>query len=348
MNRLISIPTLVRLKKGALDRLGIYTDRHQFHHIVLLTSSDLPNALLQQTLQSLAARHITVLQHLSISDSAVETAQQIFATLPPATKAIIGCGGGKALDTAKYVSFLSRLPYIAVPTSLSNDAFCSPQSSLTLGGKRKSMPSAMPYGVVLDTAVCLNAPDMLWHSGIGDLVSKLTAIHDWKLAYATQGTIVDDFAALLSDATVYQFIARPAHDIEGVRLLGTALMLNGIAMEIAGTSRPASGSEHLISHALDQLPPPYHLHGLQVGVATYIVSQLQGAYHTHTIANLFEHTGFWESARAAGFSRAKWEKAIEIAPTIKPNFATILDEPSVTEHYHTILETDKWLQKILH
>lgn len=88
--------------------------------------------------------------------------------------------------------------------------------------------------------------EILWLSGVGDLVAKLTAITDWKLAFHAVGTKINDFAALLSDSTVFQFIARPLRDLEGVRLLGTALMLNGISMGVCGSSRPASGSEHLM------------------------------------------------------------------------------------------------------
>ena len=86
---------------------------------------------------------------------------------------------------------------------------------------------------------------------------------------------MDDFAALLSDGSIHSYLSHPRFDLEGIRLLATALMLNGIAMEICGSSRPESGSEHLVSHALDAHSPRPRLHGLQVGVATYIVSILQ-------------------------------------------------------------------------
>jgi glycerol-1-phosphate dehydrogenase [NAD(P)+] len=74
-----------------------------------------------------------------------------------------------------------------VPTSLSNDGFCSPQSSLTVGDRRRPLPSAMPFGVILDTAVCLDAPEILWHSGVGDLVSKFTAVMGYGVAGLTLG-----------------------------------------------------------------------------------------------------------------------------------------------------------------
>ncbi|MHC1751188.1 hypothetical protein [Humidesulfovibrio sp.] len=82
-------------------------------------------------------------------------------------------------------------------------------------------------------------------------------------------------AAPLSDASVRQSLARPAFDAQGMTSLATSLMLNGIAMEICGSSRPASGSEHLVSHALDATRARPRLHGLQVGVATYSMCRLQ-------------------------------------------------------------------------
>ena len=262
-----------------------------------------------------------------------------FKKFPAGVDAVIGLGGGKALDVAKYVAFLSGLPYVAAPTSLSNDGFCSPQSSLTVENRRRSLPSAMPFGVVIDTEVCLNAPEILWLSGVGDLVAKFTAVADWKLAFHAKGTPVDDFAALLSDATVFQFIARPIRDLEGVKLLGTALMLNGIAMAICHSSRPASGSEHLISHALDSLSQRPRLHGLQVGVATYIVSRLQ-RQNTHEIDRLFEATGFWRAIEADPFIRSEWKQAARMAPSIKSGFHTVLHSRDCLPEIEDILRSD--------
>ncbi|HPY62851.1 MAG TPA: iron-containing alcohol dehydrogenase, partial [Kiritimatiellia bacterium] len=231
MNRTqIDIPSLVRVKTGAVGRVGIYARRHGFMEVALLHSADLHENLMNALCAGLQAENIAVLQRWPIREASFEQAREYFPQISARTRAIIGFGGGKALDVAKYVAFLTRLPYLAVPTSLSNDGFCSPQSSLTLEGRRKSLPSAMPFGVVIDTEVCLAAPDILWHAGVGDLVAKLTAVADWKLAFHAVGTLVDDFAALLSDASVFQFIARPTHDLEGVRLLGTDYVRGGLVM----------------------------------------------------------------------------------------------------------------------
>src|SRR5215468_267499 len=140
---------------------------------------------------------------------------------------------------------------------------------------------------------------------------------------------MNDLAALMSNASVYQFMASPTRDSEGIRLLGTGLMLNGVAMEIAGSSRPASGSEHLISHALDHITARPALHGLQVGVATYIVSRLQ-QNQSDLIGRLFQQTGFWEFIRQNPFSKREWLEAVRQAPTVKDDFYTILSERDQT------------------
>lgn len=339
----LSIPELVRIKPGALDRLGVYLARAGHRRIALLVSTGLLGALEQRLGAGLLREDISVLWREEVVDASFERASALFAALPAGCQAVVGFGGGRALDVAKYVAFLAGLPYLAVPTSLSNDGFCSPQSSLTQAGQRRSLRAAMPSGVVVDTDVCLQAPEPLWWSGVGDLVAKVTAIADWKLAFHARGTPVNDFAALLSDATVFQFMARPVKDLEGMRLLATALMLNGVAMEVSGSSRPASGSEHLLSHALDSVSARPRLHGLQVGVATYIVSHLQ-RQGTERVASVLEATGFWRGIREEPFSRREWLDAVRLAPSLKTDFYTVLSSRDCGPEVQELMENDSALK----
>ena len=324
--------------------MGIYAQRHEFNRVLLFFSQDLDDRLMGRLTSSLRSRNIQILQQAPIESIGFERVTELFSKSPANADAIIGFGGGKALDVAKYIAFLCGRPYLSVPTSLSNDGFCSSQSSLTVGDRRRPMPSAMPFGVILDTAVCLDAPEILWLSGVGDLVSKFTAVTDWKMAFHAARTPVDDFAALLSDASVYQFLAWPERDLEGMRLLGTALLLNGISMSICGSSRPASGSEHLISHALDSISKRPRLHGLQVGVATYLISLLQGQ-HSERIAALFDVTGFWRAIAADPFDRAEWLEAARVAPSIKSDFYTVLSSRNCLPEIEAALHSDPNLQQ---
>lgn len=335
----ITVPGLVRIKPGALGRLGLYLRRRGLERVVILASHDLPPAVLGVVQTGLDREGIDVAAWLPIQSNAFEDISGIFADMPRGVSAVAGIGGGKALDMAKYLAFLARLPYCAVPTSLSNDGFCSPQASLTMQGRRRSLAAALPQALVVDVEVCLRAPRLLWLSGVGDLVSKLSAVHDWKLAFHHRAEPVEDLAALLSDATVHQFLAAPTFDVRGMTLLATALMLNGIAMEICGSSRPASGGEHLVSHALDALSARPRPHGLQVGMATYLTCRLQGQ-QAETVAALFRATGFWDAVREDPFSRVEWLEAVRLAPTIKSGYFTVLSTRDCLPEVSAMLDND--------
>lgn len=157
-----------------------------------------------------------------------------------------------------------------MPTSLSNDGFCPAQSSLTLQAKRKSLPAELPYPVVVDVDVCLGA--------------------------------------LMSDATIHQFAAKPERNRKGIRLLANALTLNGVAIEIAGSSRPANGRRRLISHTLDLTGARPRLDGLRTGAAAYLAGWLQGGPHHERIGGLLAKTGFWDRVRAQPFSKSEWKQ----------------------------------------
>ena len=339
-NAQINVPWLVRIKPDALQRLGLYLARPCLTPVALFHSEGLLQSILDVALQSLRVHGITSALLLEVREASIEEALRLLGAVPPSCRALIGVGGGKALDVAKFTASLAGLPYFAVPTSLSSDGFCSPQASLTLEGKRRSLPTGLPYAVVVDLAVCQRAPLMLWHSGVGDLSSKFTAVWDWKLAFHRRGVPVNDLAALMSDASVFQFMANPVLDGQGIRLLATALMLNGVAMEIAGSSRPASGSEHLISHALDMTGARQRLHGLQTGTAAYLVSSLQSGSHHERIGELFARTGFWESVRKQPFSKEEWRIAVEQAPSVKEDFYTILSEREVWPEFARMIAHD--------
>jgi glycerol-1-phosphate dehydrogenase [NAD(P)+] len=338
-----SIPTLVRVKEGALHRTGLYLKRDNRANVVVLLSKGLVAPLPREIDASLRSQGITPFSTIEIEENSLERATNLFAKLPSTVDAVIGVGGGRAIDVAKYVAFLGRWPFYAIPTSLSNDGFCSPQSSLTVDGKRRSLPAALPYGVIIDTSVCLAAPRILTQSGVGDLVAKFTAVQDWKLAYHQTGEPIHDFSVLLSDSSIHAFMSHPDLDIEGIRLLAVSLMLNGIAMEVCGSSRPASGSEHLISHALDAISVRPRLHGLQVGIAAYLASQLHEK-NTELIAQIFDQTGFWKAVSDDPFSREEWLRAVKVAPSIKPGYYTVLSSAGMFTKVKSILHDDPRLQ----
>ena len=140
----ISVPSLVRMKPGALKRLGLYLARSSLEPVALFHSEGLLHSILDVALQSLRDHSIALALLHEVNEASVEEAVRLLGAVPPSCKALVGVGGGRALDVAKYTASLAGLPYFAVPTSLSNDSFCSPQASLTLEGKRRSLPTGLP------------------------------------------------------------------------------------------------------------------------------------------------------------------------------------------------------------
>jgi glycerol-1-phosphate dehydrogenase [NAD(P)+] len=198
--------------------------------------------------------------------------------LPRGTQAVVAVGGGVAVDAGKYIGFLNQLPVVAVPTAISNDGFASPGASLRVDGQRISAKAAIPFGVVIDTTVIAACPPRFTLSGIGDLISKYSAIADWKLSYHATGEAINDFSAMIALQSVENLVNHPDKSIEDLgflQLVCGALVMSGVSMEVAGSSRPASGSEHLISHAYDRLAARPRMHGEQVGVATIATTWLQ-------------------------------------------------------------------------
>ncbi len=169
---------------------------------------------------------------------------------------VIGFGGGTVLDLAKFAAFVSKAKYISLPTTLSNDSLASPVAVLgTTGKARKSFKCTIPDAILVDTDVIKSAPVRQLLSGIGDTISKDTALYDWKLAGEKAGDKVDDFAYMMSrmayDSLRHSTDAELKSD-DFLTRLTRALVMGGLAMEIAGSSRPSSGSEHLFCHALEE------------------------------------------------------------------------------------------------
>src|SRR5262245_14766796 len=162
----IEVPTTVRMKAGALSRIGLYLARPNLRRLFLVRSHGLVPDFVDTLKTSTANAGVELLDECEVTEASVEAAVQLRGAVPRGTQVIVGLGGGKALDFGKYLASLSRLSYFAVPTSLSNDGFCSPQASLTEGGRRTSLPTSLPDAVIVDTEICLGAPVPLWCSGV--------------------------------------------------------------------------------------------------------------------------------------------------------------------------------------
>ncbi|MGG3939834.1 iron-containing alcohol dehydrogenase, partial [Anoxybacillus kestanbolensis] len=125
----------------------------------------------------------------------------------------------------------------------------------------------------------------------------------------------------------------------------SSLTMGGISTVISGNSAPISGSEHLISHALDKISPSPHMHGIQVGIATYIMAHVQ-QHRAERITKVFTRTGFFDYVKTLHLSKDEYRQAIDIAPTIKPNRYTYIHDEQYRKRAIRLLDEDPILQEI--
>ncbi|MCM1184352.1 MAG: iron-containing alcohol dehydrogenase family protein [Roseburia sp.] len=347
-NSHIAIPTLLKIEADALTGIGSYLKSCGFHKVVILFGNDLIDMFGQKVFDSLKNAEIEALEYCEPDTVDIDDIIDIAFGLPNETQAVIGLGGGKVIDAAKYIGYLRKLPFISVPTSSSSDGFSSASASLIVNGRRSSVPAQLAYGIIVDTNVIRSAPDKFLYSGIGDMVSKITALYDWRFEEAHGAAQVNDFALMIAKKAVNSFVRTPfesIHDDLFLKELLDSLAMSGIANEIAGSSAPTSGSEHLISHALDKMLENPQLHGVQVGIATYLMSRVQN-HRYQRIHAVFTKTGFWDYVRTLSLDVEDYIKAIDLAPSIKPFRHTYLHEEEYREAAKRVLREDEVLKGI--
>lgn len=262
-------------------------------------------------------------------------------------KVIIGFGGGRVLDTAKYAAHVSKAAYVCMPTSLSNDSLASPFAVLeTVGSARRTLDCKIPTAIIVDTNMIRKAPLNQTLAGIGDTIAKHTALFDWKLSAKKTGTHIEDFAYALSRMSYDSVYYCDEQDMESrvfIRVLSRALVMGGLAMEIAGSSRPSSGSEHLFAHAIEEYYPQIKIsHGMAVAMGTVPACIFQGQ-DADGIMRFFRLHGLDISPASYGITEDMFADMWDKARIVRPGRITILDDTKqdraqLDEIYHRLAE----------
>jgi len=247
---------------------------------------------------------------------------------------LIGVGGGRPIDLAKQAGFNKNIPFVSIPTAASHDGFGSARSSIRQAGRKTSMQAIPPIAVVADTTIISRAPSRLLAAGVGDIVSNQTAVLDWRLD--GQKADYSEYAAALSEMAaqlVEDGIEKVASGTEeGVRLVVKALISSGVAMSIAGTSRPASGGEHKFSHWLDANSDNPALHGEQCGLGSIVTMYLHGG-DWEKIRDTLKAVNAPINSKGLGMDDGMVLSAFINSKEIRPQRTTILDktEPKAIE-----------------
>ncbi|GAA3836865.1 iron-containing alcohol dehydrogenase family protein [Streptomyces phyllanthi] len=251
--------------------------------------------------------------------------------------AVVGLGGGKIIDCAKFAAARVGLPLVAVATNLSHDGLCSPVATLDNDAGRGSYGVPNPIAVVIDLDVIREAPVRFVRSGIGDALSNISAVADWELANRERGEAIDGLAAAMARQAGEAVLRHPGGvgDDGFLQVLAEGLVLTGISMSVAGDSRPASGACHEINHAFDLLfPKRAASHGEQCGLGAAFAMYLRGAKEESAfMGEVLHRHGLPVLPEEIGFTPEEFVQVVEFAPQTRPGRYTILE--------HLDLSTDQ-------
>jgi glycerol-1-phosphate dehydrogenase [NAD(P)+] len=209
--------------------------------------------------------------------------------IDPSISLLLAVGTGTIHDLTRYCAYNAQLPFISIPTAPSVDGFASSVSALIQKEMKVTVNAKPPVAIVADTNILVNSPARMKAAGFGDLIGKYIACMDWELASILTGEKMNrEIAGIVIQSVercITQFRRHNQYDPEMIVLLMEGLIVSGLAIAIVGSSRPASGSEHHVSHFLElqalQQRMEHFLHGETVSFGTMIMHQLYTRFLDH-------------------------------------------------------------------
>ncbi len=330
LTRFARLPIILRVSDGVLERLDKILREHNitFPHKVVVSTSEL------YTIYDTQIDNISQ-NKLLISNSTFSEANRLIQQLQELSREtlLVAFGGGQVIDLVKHVATRLDMNYLSVPTALSNDGIYSPVAVLSENHVRKRVGANVPLGIIVDTSIIKMAPADTLRSGIGDLISNRSALLDWELGRDQNKEVIDDFAyilSLFSTQAVTKLQPEGFGEPNFISHVAYSLVMSGLAMEIAGTTRPCSGAEHAISHAIDELYPQRStFHGLQVAAATPLMLHLHRK-DVSTYSTFMKKIGIPISLKSLGFNNDEILKILIHARDIRKRY-TVLNTINIDE-----------------
>ena len=330
----MELPRLIVVGEKNIGKIGDFLKSlNNVKKVSLISGSNVKKIVQKKIDESLASSNIKKSWYLSKINDAKSIKEIEKNVRKNKTNLLIGVGGGRSVDIAKMIAFNLGKPFVSIPTSASHDGIASPFVSVK-GEKPHSMVATAPLGVFVDVDVIKRAPKKLLASGCGDLIAKITAVHDWQLGNSKTGEYYGRYSAhlaLMSAKILIENSSRFAKKGPDVREIVEALISAGVASCIAGSSRPCSGAEHLFSHAVDKLEPGVGLHGEKCGIGAIMIAKLQGQDWKNIVKTL-KAVGAPTTAKEIGLKSNILARALTIAQSLRPERYTILNQVNMTEN----------------
>lgn len=258
-------------------------------------------------------------------------------------KTIITVGGGKVSDVGKYIAYRLNLFLVLVPTVISNDGLISPISVLNEKGIYRSFKGKSPDFCLIFFQFYRDISDTYFKAAAGDTLSNITALNDWEISNKYTEEAIDSVAYCLSKSsynTVFESKTINTQDDDYRIKIIESQILSGLAMQISGSSRPCSGSEHLFSHALDQLVLTKNLHGIQVGTIAPFCHYLQNNDPTELLK--FNSIILNRSIKDV-IPKKSFKEVLKVARIIRPDRFTVLDlysDEEITKKFELFIRID--------
>jgi glycerol-1-phosphate dehydrogenase [NAD(P)+] len=324
--RMVACPIAVDIRPGAVEALaGLLADRR------ISAGGDVAVAVGpgqgERFAELLASKLVNAEIH-HVEGASLQAALALAEALRTGSyDAVVGIGGGQTLDVAKYAGSVSGLPMVAVATNLAHDGVASPVASLEHDGHKGSYGVHIPLAVVVDLDSVRDCPPEQLRGGLGDALSNLSALADWELAGRERGEPIDGLAVAFARSGAQSLLHRTDELSSDAFLttLAEALVLSGLAMAVAGSSRPCSGACHEISHAIDALFPGTAGHGEQVAVGALFACFLRNDEIVGELDACLRRHGVPRLPGDLGLTNQQFARAAAEAPSTRPDRYTILE-----------------------
>lgn len=331
-NRKIQMPREVYIDPGIIkDTAEICKSLHLNKKFLIVTGSTTYDIGAKPVIESLEKDNLDY-DVIKVDRASDESISEVEELITPETT-VLGVGGGKVIDIAKLSSFNKGVYFVSMPTTASHDGIVSPMASIKNPNTSISVTAHSPIAVIADSEVIAQSPFRLLSAGCADLISNFTAIKDWELAHRLKNEPFSESAAALSIMSAHLItdnIDNIKPNLEpSARIVMKSLFSGGMAISIAGSSRPASGSEHLFSHALDKILDKSALHGEQCGIGTIMMMYLHGG-NWSAIKDALSALKAPTTAAEVGICDDDIIDALVMAHKIRPDRYTILGDKGIS------------------
>ncbi len=332
--RAMNFPRQVLAGHGVVEEIGTMCEGFELKDTALIVTGHVTGSIAAKQVEDiLSSAKYEV--HKVVTGEASRTNTVKVEEVAKDVKAgfLLGVGGGSKIDLAKIASFNLKVPFLSVPTSASHDGIASPRASIKDDGNSLSLNASVPMGVVADTSLIFRAPYRLLASGCADVISNTAAILDWELAQRLRSESFSSSAANLAKYAAESIIENAAmikpNLEESVWVAIRPIIISGVSMSVAGSSRPTSGSEHMFSHVLDKIAPGKALHGEQCGVGSIMMMYLHGG-NWQRIRDALLSIGAPTNANDLGVTNEQIIEALVHAHEIRKDRYTILGDRGLT------------------